>query len=352
MSSIARIASIACLLGTALAQYESCTLENTVELLNLTDEIPCQRAGDGVWAYEDEYGGCCLTLDVEQCTADPSCGFLSILGVCGWCMSIEQFNSEQNFTATDCQDASAQLEAHPIFGVFFNFQCDASVTMDCCTVETFPEPEFNTTNNCSMYDAETCVADGPDSECAIFYISTVDCYTCSYAGGVGCANFQTYFGVGNPDNTTSVYCDTTNVRNAPMCGYSCFDYTVCGMQLAACTNNTDCAYVIYNIDDTGDYGDMANAAQDLCTQDGYTCTDELDALTTCMMDMCDYTLTTEPAATDAEPTDAVEETTDVDDMATTTSQPSTTEDDGTSSASRVYVLVAMLVSVTMMMIAF
>jgi subtilase family serine protease len=128
------------------------------------------------------------------------------------------------------------------------------------------------------------------------------------------------------------------------------------MQLNACFNSTDCAYVIFNIEDTGDYQEMANAALDLCTQDGYSCSDELDELTSCMLSSpnCGAATTTTSTTTTTTTTTTTSPMDTTEMMSTEmTDEPATSEgDDGTSAAARVYQVMAMLITFGMMMIAF
>jgi hypothetical protein len=214
---------------------------------------------------------------------------------------------------------------------------------------------------CNNYDADECVADGAVSECFVFYLVAYDCYTCQWGGGLSCADVQTFVG---DVNDTMIYCDSSSVLDAAMCGTpqdDCFDSWNCGWALEACLNNTDCNHVIDSVDDSGDYATVVADVLDLCTMDGYICGPELYELTDCVLANCVGTWSTEPASTDTETTDADTETTEAD-MDTTvavadttedaTDAPATSEDDGSSDAARLYAVVAMVVTLGMMMIAF
>jgi len=214
MASFSRIAFIAYLLTqalpSALSDNDHCNLNDTLTL-NLTgDIIACTRA-DGVEAYTDPAGGCCSTLDIETCTAHESCIFVSYMGACGNCWSVEYVNSELSTNGTTCEEVSAEFVAeNPFADALITLLCNASMSLDCCYDGNLPSENY--TSDCDGLDAEECVVDGVDGECSLWYSTVDDCYNC-VGTAMPCGEVQTF--VGNSSDIR-VYCDSDNVGDAAM----------------------------------------------------------------------------------------------------------------------------------------
>jgi len=216
MKSFSRVISIAYLLTqalpSALSANDHCNLNDTLTLNITWDLTPCTRA-DGVEAYTDPAGGCCMTLDIETCTAHESCIFVTSMDACGTCWSVEYVNSELSTNGTTCEEVSAEFEIeNPFADELFGLYCDASTSLDCCYEGNLPDYS-NYTSDCDGLDAEECVVDGADGACSLWYDTVDDCYTCT-GSVIPCGELQTF--IGN-DSTIRVYCDSDNVGDAPMC---------------------------------------------------------------------------------------------------------------------------------------
>jgi hypothetical protein len=311
MASFSRIASIAYLLTfalpSALSDSDHCNLNDTLTL-NLTWDITSCTRDDGVQAYTDPAGGCCVTLDIETCTAHESCIFVSYLGACGTCLSVEYINSEFSTNGTTCDEVSAEFVAeNPFADALISLLCDASESLDCCYEGNLGS--WNYTSDCDGLDAEECVVDGVGGECSLWYSTTDDCYNC--VGSVmPCGELQTF--VGNSSDIR-VYCNSDNVGDAAMCVEGGFTTT-----WPAETETDD-------IETTMETTEPAET---------------------------DDTETTEPAETE---TDNVEtSTTTTSTTTTTTEEEDTTTTEVESSAAKVYVVTNMLpfVSVALFMVTF